>query len=62
MYALLGDPTNELERYYDPEMYHAKRGEDYHPGGWVTIHTSDREEQSKRLVAKLLEKRKNEDL
>jgi hypothetical protein len=58
MYEILGDPTYELERYIDPEMYYAKRGEEYFSeSGIVRCYGSNREEHTKRLVDNLLKKR-----
>ena len=37
-YDILGDPTNEMERYSDPVSYYAKQGGRYDPKtGWVTF-------------------------
>lgn len=36
MFAVRGDPTNELEQLTDPASYHAKRGGKWHPNGYVS--------------------------
>jgi hypothetical protein len=63
IYAIVGDPDNELERFIDPEMYYAKRG-----GKWVHSEgnnfnsvsynqTRTREEEARVLTEALIEKR-----
>lgn len=54
IYALLGDPDNELEFYDDPELYHARRGQRVTAHGSVTYSSSDTPSQ---LVAEILAKR-----
>lgn len=46
MYAIVGDPNNELEQYTDPEKYHAARGGSYNAKTGVISYTF--KEQSTR--------------
>jgi hypothetical protein len=55
MYDVLGDPDNELERFTDPEMYHARRGQVYNKSGWITYHVDNSDPE--KLVRELLDKR-----
>lgn len=58
IYDYLGDPNNQYEQFSDPEMYYARQGGVMHQNGGsihfkVGVNAED-------IVAKLLEKRKQE--
>lgn len=54
IYEILGDPTNELEQFTDPEMYHARRGGMYHTSGAVVYNFASGGQLVENLIAKRL--------
>jgi hypothetical protein len=57
MYALVGDPGNEMEYWRDVEMYHARKNQRYHANGVVSWNCG---ESAEKMVAELLERRSKE--
>ena len=59
IYDYIGDPTNQLEMFTDPEMYYARRGGVCN-NSWVSYDHSDDAPTADDLVQALLEKRSKE--